>query len=166
MKQGIASLYSFSEKDTQKIGAELAETIFQSCPTSIFSYIILLFGDLGSGKTAFSKGFADYLGIKKVLSPTFNIMKLYTLNHKYYNRLVHADLYRIKGMKELQSMDFLINLNQKGTISLIEWPDVIYKSLIKRPKKDTHIIKIYFSYGNKKNERIISYEKHFSHHRC
>lgn len=81
--------------------------------------IFLLYGDLGSGKTTFTRGVATALGIKEseVRSPTFTYMNLYPGQTEIY----HYDLYRIYSAEDLESLGFFEYL-PKG-ISLIEWPE-------------------------------------------
>ncbi len=155
--------HSYSAKDTKKLGNQFAEKIIKTNIKNNKPQIILLFGDLGSGKTSFSKGFADYFSIKRMLSPTFNIIKYYNLrqnvNNENYIQLIHADLYRIKYIEELKNIDFFNILTKKGIISLIEWPDILEQFLVKNFNKKIKIIKINFNYGDRANQRIISYNE-------
>ena len=82
--------------------------------------VICLNGDLGSGKTVFTKAFADALGIKEnVTSPTFNIIKEYNEGEL---PLYHMDVYRLEGdIKELGIEDYY----DKGGVTIIEWADMI-----------------------------------------
>lgn len=137
---------SYSEKETREFGAKLAEKLSKNAGKP---QIVLLYGDLGSGKTAFSKGFAGFFGIKRVLSPTFNIIKSYETKKRGYSRLSHADLYRIKNAKELESIGFFQELKKKGTITLVEWPEQAGKRI--------QGIKVRFSHGSQENERLIGY---------
>ncbi|MCC5925799.1 MAG: tRNA (adenosine(37)-N6)-threonylcarbamoyltransferase complex ATPase subunit type 1 TsaE [Bacteroidetes bacterium] len=96
--------------------------------------IICLHGDLGAGKTAFVKGFAEGMGVNpdKVNSPTF------TLIHEYREGsipLFHFDAYRIKNIQEALEIGTEDYLYDDG-ICLIEWPDKM-GSLI--PKEAIHI---------------------------
>lgn len=94
--------------------------------------VVLLVGDLGSGKTTLVKGFASRLGIKeKVLSPTFNILKLY---FDGICPLVHIDAYRLEDNNVDIGLDEYIGIISGYTF--IEWPEYIsslidYKSAIK-----------------------------------
>ena len=77
-------------------------------------------GDLGSGKTVFTKGFASSLEIEEaVTSPTFNIIKEYTSGQM---DLYHMDVYRLEGKVEDLGIEDYFN---KGGVTIIEWADMI-----------------------------------------
>lgn len=84
--------------------------------------IIGLSGDLGSGKTIFSKGLATALGVRKnVNSPTFVIMKIYkTEENIKIKNFCHIDAYRV-GSQDLESIGAFDYIGDKNTISVIEW---------------------------------------------
>ncbi len=80
---------------------------------------ILLDGDLGSGKTTFTQGLADGLGIKQIVnSPTFTIMKKYSTPDKQIN-LYHLDLYRLHEAGS--DFDLEEYIDGRGVV-VIEWP--------------------------------------------
>lgn len=82
--------------------------------------VICLYGDLGSGKTVFSKGFAQALGIEEaVTSPTFNIIKEYTSGEM---PLYHMDVYRLDGNVDGVGIEDYYN---KNGVVIIEWADTI-----------------------------------------
>ena len=82
--------------------------------------VILLKGDLGAGKTQFSQGLAEGLGIMDaVISPTFNILLEY---HTGRVPLYHFDLYRLNDEEELEDIAFYETL-ESGGVSVIEWWD-------------------------------------------
>ncbi len=84
--------------------------------------VVLLEGNLGSGKTTFVKLFCKYLNIKdKILSPTFNIINEYNIDE--YNKIYHFDLYRLKSREELIEIDFLDYIDS-GSYCFIEWPEI------------------------------------------
>lgn len=102
---------SHSPEETEQFAYELAAKV--SSPQ-----VICLTGDLGAGKTAFTRGFARYFGIKKgVSSPTFIIMHRYTGTEV----INHYDLYRLNDYDELLDIGFEEQI--ESGISLIEWPD-------------------------------------------
>jgi len=86
--------------------------------------VICLIGDLGSGKTIFTKGFAHALGIEEtVTSPTFNIIKEYTTGEL---PLYHMDVYRLDGNTEELGIE---EYYDKGGVTIIEWADTIKDKL-------------------------------------
>lgn len=110
-----------NEKETFEIGHQLAEN---SKPGDIYC----LLGDLGVGKTVFSKGFAIGLGITEpITSPTFTIVQVYEAEKPLY----HFDMYRIEDEDELEMIGYEDYFYGKG-VCLVEWAnnveDVIPKS--------------------------------------
>lgn len=106
------------ENDTIKLAEEIADCVDKQS-------IILLYGDLGAGKTFFSKAFINFFAKaenraeENVISPTFNIVKTY--NTKNFT-IFHFDLYRIKHQSEV----FELDLDEAfSNVSLIEWPEII-----------------------------------------
>ena len=106
------------ENDTIKLAKEIASCVDKQS-------IILLYGDLGAGKTFFSKAFINFFAKaenraeENVISPTFNIVKTY--NTKNFT-IFHFDLYRIKHQSEV----FELDLDEAfSNVSLIEWPEII-----------------------------------------
>ena len=83
--------------------------------------LVLLAGDLGTGKTAFAQGFARGLGVSEpVTSPAF------VLVHTYEGRLplVHLDVYRLDHMQELVDLGISEFLDE-GAVTLVEWGDAV-----------------------------------------
>ena len=108
---------SRSESETEEAGFKLARSLF---PGSI----VLLRGDLGAGKTVFSRGFARGLGITEpVSSPTYTIVQEY--ERPDGGRLYHLDLYRISGVEAALAFGADEFLNDPGAIALVEWPERI-----------------------------------------
>jgi tRNA threonylcarbamoyladenosine biosynthesis protein TsaE len=104
-----------SEKETENLGRELAAKLG---PQSI----VALYGDLGAGKTAFVRGLARGLGIKKkVLSPTFTIVNELSENGK---TLIHFDMYRLSGSDELFDIGWEDYL-QRDCIIAVEWSEIV-----------------------------------------
>jgi tRNA threonylcarbamoyladenosine biosynthesis protein TsaE len=104
-----------NEKETKEFAKKIAEKVRKGG-------VVCLFGDLGTGKTTFTKGFAQALGIDtfSIKSPTYTYIRDYKLGK---NNLYHIDLYRLETIDELllQEMEeFLIN---KNNIMIIEWAD-------------------------------------------
>ena len=106
---------SFSAKDTADIGREIAR---EAKPGEVYALV----GDLGTGKTAFSGGFAKGLGITEpVTSPAFTIVMEYNEGRL---PLYHFDVYRLADESELDEIGFFEYIDGEG-VSLIEWADLI-----------------------------------------
>lgn len=106
-------IVSKSKEETIKIGELVASKLEPN-------FVILLTGDLGAGKTTFTQGVANGLGIKgKIISPTFNILKCY-FNPKL--NLYHIDAYRLEDNdKDIGLEEFI----DGDGVCLIEWPKYI-----------------------------------------
>ena len=94
---------------------------------------IFLFGELGSGKTTFTRSLINQLQEKnkvnktEVPSPTFNL--LYEYEIKSF-KVMHYDLYRLEATKELDQLG--IFENSKNTITVVEWPEKVKKNITNR----------------------------------
>ena len=118
---------SLREQDTYDLGKKLGE----NCKPGD---IILLNGDLGVGKTVFTKGFGKGLGIEEpISSPTFTIMQIYEQGRL---PLYHFDVYRIADPEEMDQIGYEDYFFGKG-VCLIEWAELIYDILPPQYKKVT-----------------------------
>ncbi|MGE3063271.1 MAG: tRNA (adenosine(37)-N6)-threonylcarbamoyltransferase complex ATPase subunit type 1 TsaE [bacterium] len=81
--------------------------------------LVLLYGELGSGKTALVKAFSSHYGIDNVMSPTFNILHIYFGENI---RIAHADLYRIDSVKHVRELNLEEQIDE-SLITFIEWPE-------------------------------------------
>lgn len=104
---------TYSENETIELAQNIESEKFPNM-------VICLEGDLGSGKTVFTKGFAKAMEItEEITSPTFNIIKEYTTGEL---PLYHMDVYRLDGkVEELGIEEYY---TKKG-ITIIEWADMI-----------------------------------------
>lgn len=86
--------------------------------------VLLLEGDLGAGKTTFTKALAEHLGIDKesVHSPTFILKKEYGAEHPHFTKLVHVDAYRFTHPDEARVLRLEEDLKDPQTVLAIEWP--------------------------------------------
>lgn len=113
-------------REMKKIAAALAEEISRKSLGLSHALVIGLTGDLGSGKTTFTQGFARGLGIKeKVLSPTFVLMRHYPLKIKNFATLTHVDCYRLDNPQELASLGWHDLIADPAHLMLVEWADRI-----------------------------------------
>ncbi len=114
----MTELISKSEKETQDFAKEFVKTLRRGS-------VIAFEGDLGAGKTAFTRGLAEGLGCRdSVSSPTFAIVNEYDGDIP----LFHFDMYRIETFSELYSIGFFEYL-ERGGICAIEWSENIYSAL-------------------------------------
>ena len=89
------------------------------------SLVIAARGDLGAGKTTFTKGIGLALGVKRTInSPTFTIMKIYepTINVNNIEKLYHLDVYRLNDSSGDDALSEYFDLNG---VSVVEWADII-----------------------------------------
>jgi tRNA threonylcarbamoyladenosine biosynthesis protein TsaE len=132
------------EKDTKLVAERLSKLIN-------LGDFILLTGNLGVGKTTFTKYIINSLQrinrqvISEVPSPTFNITNEYQIKKIL---IKHYDLYRIKNEKELNNLGIQENL--KKQITLVEWPEMVKKLKIK------NIISLIFKYNKNYTERYLT----------
>lgn len=86
--------------------------------------VLALSGNLGAGKTAFTKELAAALGIPgEITSPTFTIMKRYSCDHSGFKNLIHIDAYRLEAARELLVLGFENMLTDNTNLVVIEWPE-------------------------------------------
>ena len=175
MNQCVVTIETKSARETKKVARMLAEKI-QTSAHAGRAIVIALEGDLGAGKTTFTQGFAEELGVKEcVRSPTFVLMKTYELgkwsgarNKKLASRgkwgrarplpfrfLVHIDCYRLDSPNDLRSLGFLELLKDKDAIILIEWADRIRALL---PKVAWRMRLMHGEKENERNIKILNYE--------
>lgn len=122
-----------SPKETRELAKVLVGEWLKINRAKNSNWLVCLYGDLGGGKTTFVHGTAEKLGVRETVnSPTFVIMKKYTLakNKKY--SLYHFDCYRISSCKDILSLGWEEIISGENNIIIVEWPEKIEKIL---PKK-------------------------------
>lgn len=115
-----------SPESTQQAARSLAEV---ANPRGL---VVALIGPLGAGKTTFSKGLAEGLGIDPdvVASPTFVIAHQHPAPEGPWRGLNHADLYRVKDLEELEATGFS-DMLERGALVAVEWADRVPEALTK-----------------------------------
>lgn len=133
---------SHSQEQTQKLG----ETFGRSLQPGD---IVLLFGDLGAGKTTFTQGVASGLGFPDYIrSPTFTLINEYAGKWPIY----HIDLYRLDSLNDIRALNIDDYLYGDGVV-LVEWAEKLFEG--ERPGfgiEARYEVKIG---GNGKNHRTI-----------
>ena len=132
---------SHSEEDTRNLGREFSVTLSGG-------NVVLLFGDLGAGKTVFVRGVCEAFGISGVRSPSFTLINEYETPDGLL--IIHADLYRLDpdgvsatGLDEYAGDD--------SAILFVEWPE-------RWPNPPADSVRIYFE-STSENERTIRIER-------
>jgi len=111
--------------------------------------VVALFGQLGAGKTVFVKALAKKLGINDTItSPTFVLMKVYSLNKESVKNFVHVDCYRLDQAEDLSDIGLADYLGQPDSIVVIEWADKI-KNL------PADIIRVEIEYKSPDERKIV-----------
>ncbi len=135
-----------SFEETQKLGVNFAKHLKGGD-------VIALHGDLGSGKTTFVQGLAKGLGIeKKIISPTFIIMRTYVVGSKQdlgFKNFYHVDLYRIESERDIEGLGLFEIMRDPENIVVIEWPEKI-ENVLPETKKD-----LFFTYIDEERRNIV-----------
>ena len=180
--EGSKKFISNSKEETGRI----AEFIFKKAINEFMQgsnmpIVFCLSGELGAGKTVFSRAIGKILGIKKrIVSPTFTICNEYKLNLKSkisnskqlqnsnikissfakamedkqnYKRFLHMDLYRLSKEFEFDEIGFL-DLFKTGVIACVEWPENMGDKNFRKLKKKARIVKVEFEYKGKRKREI------------
>ena len=109
--------------------------------------VLLLVGDLGAGKTAFTQGFGAALGIDEpITSPTFTLVRQYQGNLG----LNHLDVYRLDQLDEVLGLG-LYELLDGPTVTLIEWGDRIVPAL------PADYLEVRLTYGDEDDDRTVQF---------
>ncbi len=156
-------ILSKSLEDTEKI----AESFLEKASMNFYedeATIVGLYGDLGSGKTTFTKSIAKFLGITEdITSPTFVIEKIYPIRnnetssisngtsdieHTNFKKLIHIDAYRLENPKELLMLEWEHIAIDPHNLILIEWPEKVREIL-----PENHL-KVFFKFISETEREI------------
>lgn len=147
---------SHSSHETQQVGKELGGWLISEGiknPT-----VILLAGSMGAGKTEFTKGIAEGLGVAGVvLSPTYTLAREYPfLCGGAPSLLIHADLWRLDSEEELKDIRLDALRTTRG-VAVIEWSEKFPEALSKQLSQlQPFIVQVRIAYGETADQRIIS----------
>ena len=136
----MIKIISNNSDETEQIGAKIGEKLTGT-------EVIALFGGLGMGKTAFTRGLCSALGINEgVSSPTFALVNEYSGKFKVY----HFDMYRVDTWDDLYSTGFFDYIG--NGILVIEWSENIEGAL------PENTVRITINRGDSDNQRIFEIE--------
>jgi len=130
------------EKDTKSISQKISDHLSKGD-------VVFLYGEIGVGKSTFIKHLINCLQFKsnqkktEIPSPTFNIIYEYKIDKLI---IQHYDLYRVKSELELKNIG--IFENQKDSLILVEWPEII-------KEKPKNIIELNFNYEENLTKRSL-----------
>ena len=138
---------TYRKEETQKLGQTTGNHLIKAGKKEK-PQVLTLYGELGSGKTTFVQGLAKAIGIpRRIVSPTFILMRRYPLTIKNFSWLYHIDLYRLETEADLADLGLPEIFADPAAIVAIEWAERLKPSL---PKNRTDI-----SFTIKNEERKI-----------
>ena len=124
---------SHSVRETESIAAELAQMLAGG-------EVIALYGDLGAGKTQFTRGLVNGLGGDghEVSSPTFVLLNVYETPRGRGIKVFHLDAYRVAGADDFDAIGFSELLEQGGVV-VVEWPTRVEDLLPRTRRINVHL---------------------------
>ena len=151
---------SRSEENTQNIGKELWQKYEQYAGRR--AIIFALEGEMGAGKTQFTKGLARAMGITEVVtSPTFSLVEEYKVPKSNFN-LEHFDAWRLTDSTEMEALGFLKMAEDRNMIISIEWAERV-ADIIKKYRDQAVVVWVKIEYPTAasgqvgENERLVSW---------
>ncbi|HCC01701.1 MAG TPA: tRNA (adenosine(37)-N6)-threonylcarbamoyltransferase complex ATPase subunit type 1 TsaE [Ruminococcaceae bacterium] len=137
----VQNVQTHSAAETEALGKRIAQKLQGG-------EVLALFGPMGMGKTAFTRGVAAGLGTGGVSSPTFALVHVYDGGRL---PLYHFDMYRVEGWDDLSSTGYFDYL-EDGGVMIVEWSENIEEAL---PPEAVHIT---FARGKEDDDRLITIE--------
>jgi len=112
--------------------------------------LLLLVGDLGTGKTTFTQGLARGLGVTDpVTSPTFTLLRGYPCGPGPVATLLHADLYRLDRLQDVVDLG-IGEMVEDGSVAVVEWGDVA------APLFGPDVLTVTLAVGSTEEQRIVT----------
>jgi tRNA threonylcarbamoyl adenosine modification protein YjeE len=156
------TLKSSGPEETRKLAAEILEIVLKKQQTQSEEskpIVFLLSGELGAGKTQFTKGIADVLHVKKVKSPSYIYVNEHDIDSLLYpqiKRLIHIDAWRLNDA-ETARLIILPEYFTGANIVVIEWPEKL-DDLEILDLKGTTKVEVNISSGAEPEERVFMIE--------
>ena len=148
------AVLSRSEESTQNIGKELWQKYesFAGKRPIIFA----LEGEMGAGKTQFTKGLARAMGITEIVtSPTFSLVEEYDVPNSKFE-FHHFDAWRLTDSTEMEALGLVKMLEDKNMVIAIEWAERV-ADIIKKYRDQAVVVWVKIEYGKGEDERLISW---------
>jgi tRNA threonylcarbamoyladenosine biosynthesis protein TsaE len=120
--QFVSQIITNNEQETQKTAADFLRSVLKLAFHQ--PLVFILQGDLGSGKTVFTKGLGNYLQTETIISPTYVIFYEYQTNNQPIKKLYHFDLYRIENQTDLDNLQ-IEQYQKPGNLLVFEWGEKI-----------------------------------------
>ena len=134
----MITVNTHNARETEALGAKIAEKL---CGTEV----IALFGGLGMGKTAFTRGLAGALGAgENVSCLSFALVNEYSGKYNIF----HFDMYRVESWDDLYSTGFFDYIDM-GSVLCVEWSENVENAL------PENTVRVYMEKGGSDNDRII-----------
>lgn len=132
--------------------AEAARFVTTLAPNEAGATLVTLSGELGAGKTAFTKAAAKALGVdEEITSPTFVLEKIYLLPPRAaFKKLVHIDAYRLESGKGLAALGFDELMRDPANVVFLEWPEQVADGLPQAGQRIMLVVR-------PDNTRLLSY---------
>lgn len=139
----ITTLISRSEQETKEIAGRILLKNWDAVHTT--GLVIGLDGDLGMGKTIFTKGSAEFLKIEEIIkSPTYTYIEEYDFSrHQTIGKLYHLDMWKVDSLAEFELLE-IDQILKKNTVVIIEWFSQI-EAYIQPLLKTIPVVKVSFS---------------------
>lgn len=150
----VEKIISKNETETKNLAAKLLKKYQHFLLTKPLLFILK--GELGAGKTIFTKGLGEALGITNIVSPTFVIYYEYLVKNKFVERLHHFDLYRLENKEDFNVLG-IDKLLQPRNILVFEWGEKIgpYQQLIRSSQVLTLFIHFKESINNWRELKVF-----------
>ena len=122
-------MISHSLADTKKLAEGFAKDLVTRGQKQ-GATLVGLYGDLGSGKTAFTQIVAKFFGVEEgITSPTFIIEKIYKTTNDLFPTFIHVDAYRLDSGDDLKKLGFDEVLKNSSNLIFLEWPERVAEIL-------------------------------------
>lgn len=126
--------------NTEEKLSDVVEELLKKIKRGDKAVVIGLYGDLGSGKTTFTKYLAKKMGVDEVItSPTFILQKRFDIDFNFFKNMYHIDMYRFEAEEELKCLNWQETISNPDNIVIVEWPDKVPNTM------PDDIIRLYFT---------------------